>query len=75
VSDRTVHASGLGIEVARYDRSGKWWVETTDGKRRPITVSEAVDIAEDLWRKGGTPHMDRPGGARFNSLLRKRFTT
>ena len=24
---RTVHAKGLGFEVVRYDRAGKWYVE------------------------------------------------
>lgn len=29
MADRRVHAKGLGFEVVRYDKAGKWYVEDT----------------------------------------------
>lgn len=42
-TDRRVHAVTplLGVEVVRYDRSGKWWIELGDDRQR-VTIDEAV---------------------------------
>ena len=37
MSDRTVHAYDRYVEVVRYDRSGKWYLEArVDGKREHV---------------------------------------
>lgn len=33
MADRTVHASGVGFEVVRYDRAGRWYVEDARGRK------------------------------------------
>lgn len=73
MSDRTVHASGPQMEVVRYNKAGKWYLEPTDRRlpRQSVTIAEAVDYTNWLWKNGGTPHFDRPGGGRFDSLLRR----
>ena len=72
--DRVVHAtiapvSGPRIEIARYDRTGKYYYES--GKeRRQIKVAEAVAFAVPqrpavIWHEGA------PGGTRFDAAVRK----
>lgn len=72
-SGRTVHAEGEHIEVVRYDRAGKWWLEA---KRpmipaRPVPLRVAVQVAVDLWEDGGTIHLRRPGGTVFDARVRR----
>ena len=31
MADRRVHATGLGFEVVRYNRAGRWYVENSSG--------------------------------------------
>ena len=82
--DRTVHAesrvrydSAIPTEhIARYERAGKWYVETkgrpSEQARRLVTIEEAVSKALFWGRNGGIVHLDRPGGAIFSSRFRKR---
>lgn len=72
-SDRTVHASvpsedGL-LELVRYDRAGKWYIEGTlprHGPRASVTIGDAIKIAI-IWRKrGGSTYLGLPGGQRFD---------
>lgn len=72
--DRTVHASAPGMELVRYDRSGKWYLEPTIAglPRQHVTISAAVDWAMWAWQNGGSPHIGRRGGSRFDALIRKR---
>lgn len=66
--DRTVHAiTDDGLEIVRYDRSGKWYWET-ETHRKHITISEAVRLAT---RRGSTHLVGLPGGSRFEALCAK----
>lgn len=72
--DRTVHCTivpvgGGRIEIARYDRSGHYYLED-DGRRRKISLTEAVAFAADkrpavIWHEG------RAGGTIFDARVRK----
>ena len=53
MSDRTVHVSYPGMEIVRYDRAGKWYLEPTNPtlprqkvtcKRQPMLRTGAVVI-------------------------------
>jgi len=66
--DRTVHASKEPIELVRYDREGRWYVETPGYRRSQVTVAEAVSVAS---QPGWSVSLDLPGGQRFDSLYRR----
>lgn len=74
--DRRIHARGSGtgpdqedsIDLVRYDRAGKWYVEGC-GLRRHVSFAAAVDIAETIVRNGGTVFFGLPGGGRFDQRL------
>ena len=75
--DRVVHANNADhtVVLVRYERAGKWYVEVVGShKRNHVTTTEAVDIAHQWWREGGTPHFGRPGGSRFDHLLRRKLS-
>lgn len=64
-SDRTVHGrTTTGADIARYDRSGKWYVEGPS--RRQVAVGEAARLAAE-----GTPLTGKPGGSRFDALVQR----
>lgn len=68
-SDRTVHARGGNVEVVRYDRAGKWWLESIDGKhpRKPVTLNKAALVALDmLHSEHGQVFFGKPGGGAFD---------
>lgn len=73
-SDRTVHAEDEGIEVVRYDRAGKWFVESKRPSAllpaRPVTLLRAAEVALRCNERGGTIHLRRPGGSRFDAKVR-----
>lgn len=74
MNDRTVHAAYDGIEVVRYDRAGKWYLEPTDPtlKRQQVSIADAVAAAR--WGKryaNGQIHLGRCGGSRFDSLVQQ----
>lgn len=78
MTDRTVHARlGQHRELVRYNRSGKWYVEnlTTAGARvgvrEPRTVQGAASEAIYMSSQGGHVYLGRPGGQRFDALVRK----
>lgn len=71
--NRTVHASYPGMEIVRYDRAGKWFLEPTDRslKRQRVSIAEAV--AQAFWavtEGGGRVFYGRPGGTTFDARLR-----
>lgn len=80
---RTVHAEIVStefdwkVEIVRYDRAGKWYLEdTTNGKtkRTAVTLSEAVDYfrrMRDSSRLTSTHYGGRHGGSQFDGRLRK----
>ena len=67
--DRTVHGwAADGSEIARYDRTGKWYLEppaATGRKRRQLKIAEAARIAVL-----GKVVFGRPGGLRFDKVVR-----
>lgn len=74
MNDRTVHAWYPGSEIVRYDRSGKWYVESTDGsgERRLITVDHAANLAlREADGDDGAIHLGRPGGAAFDRRVNR----
>jgi hypothetical protein len=73
--DRHVHASGDTIEVVRYERAGKWYVESRPNARpqRPrwaLSLREAAKIAQDIERAGGEIRYGLPGGKMFDRIAR-----
>jgi len=69
MNDRRVHAvTVLGAEVVRYDRAGKWYIEFPDGRRKAITLSEAVRRAT---ASGSLARVGIPGGGAFDAALRR----
>jgi hypothetical protein len=78
VSDtRTVHAGYNGMEIVRYDRAGKWYLEPMrrDLPRQRVTLSQAVDAA--LWgvaNANGFFSPGWPGGNAFDREYMRRAT-
>ncbi len=77
--DRTVHArqdSYPHLEVVRYDRSGKWWLEYPSGTLIParrVNVTVAADKAAGfLIYRTGTVNFGRPGGRTFDQRVRRK---
>lgn len=69
--DRTVHATlPDGAVLARYDRSGKWYLEhpeATGKKRQLVTLKRAVGLA----LTSNVVHLNRPGGQMFDAAYRR----
>jgi hypothetical protein len=71
--DRTVHVTinlaGDQIEIVRYDRAGKWWLERATGYRRRLSLADAVAYAKEssnvIWHEGA------PGGRMFDAWVRQ----
>jgi hypothetical protein len=81
-ADRTVHAWGRDpqgrVEVVRYDKAGKWYIEYPDSarKRQAMTLTEAVKEGIHLCIAcDGTVCLDRPGGGAFDRLVRRGVPT
>jgi hypothetical protein len=67
-NDRRVHArTPAGNEVVRYDRAGKWYVESADLPREKLTIDQAVQMA---LAPGTTINFGLSGGSRFDALVR-----
>lgn len=71
--DRTVHARLHGdIEIVRYDRAGKWYLEGGSLRRQEVTLREAALHAK-YWRdctENGQVFLGLPGGGRFDQIVR-----
>jgi len=66
--DRMVHAVTYdGVEVVRYDRAGKWYLEGRFA-RVPTTLNGAVQTA---IKNSGDIRLGLPGGGRFDALVRR----
>lgn len=75
MTDRQVHAAIPGVmEVVRYDRAGKWYVEPlTPGLRRwAVTVGEAAEYASTANTAGSWEHYEGLlGGRQFDRRMKK----
>jgi hypothetical protein len=70
--DRTVHARWAQMEVVRYDRAGKWYLEPVDKElpRQHVRIRKAAEYA--VWaalNRGGYIYTREPGGAAFDCLV------
>lgn len=71
MDDRRVHAECVDFQVVRYERSGKWWVESKRFGVKPVqlNVRQAVEWARKaMTRRGGVIHLGVPGGSTFDRL-------
>jgi hypothetical protein len=74
--DRTVHAvTYKGVEIVRYDRAGKWYIEWPDEvrgvgarMRSQATLSAAAKMAVEY---GQRIIFGLPGGAAFDAKVRR----
>jgi hypothetical protein len=73
MNDRRIHAETRHFQIVRYERAGKWCVESKD-KHLPsihISVSEAARRAVDGREVlDGTIYLDVPGGQVFDRKVR-----
>lgn len=71
----TVHAAYDGMEIVRYNRAGKWYLEPTNKnlKRQHVTIKQAADQAIWARRNLGSAQvfLGKPGGMRFDKLVRE----
>lgn len=72
MSDRKVHARSPEMEVVRYDRAGKWYLEPEHFSlpAQHVTVKEAARYA--VWaanEANGQIFTGLPGGAMFDRLV------
>jgi hypothetical protein len=74
MADRTVHARYDGMEIVRYDRAGKWYLEPTNPRlpRQRIGVKDAARSAR--WGESnanGSVSLRLLGGAAFDRAYRR----
>ncbi len=76
MNDRRVHAANSKMEVVRYERAGKWYLEPVDPAlpRQNVSVRDAA--AYVLWWANQSDPMDHHegllGGSRFDALIKSR---
>jgi regulator of replication initiation timing len=78
MSDRTVHALYSGMEIVRYDKAGKWFLEPTNKtlERQLVTVEGAANAAIWGWFKAvgeAQIFFGRHGGSTFDRLVREQL--
>lgn len=73
MKDRRVHATYDGMDVVRYDRAGKWYLEPRGYPalpRQKVTVAEAARMAR--WgheNARGSIYLGLSGGKTFDALV------
>ena len=79
LDDRRVHArSAEGMEVVRYDRAGKWYLEPPKGlglKRQSVKIGDAVRFAVWAAENGGAVHFGLAGGTTFDARVKAMTNT
>lgn len=75
-ADRQVHARSGEMEIVRYNRAGKWYLEykpvgLPPAPKLKITLAEAVSIAR---RESATVYLGKPGGRAFDRLIKTTTT-
>jgi len=71
--DRTVHAQYADMEIVRYDRAGKWYLEPTIPglKRQHVSIKRAATSAKwGIQFANGSWSERLPGGSAFDRLMR-----
>lgn len=73
-NDRTVHARWAQMEVVRYEKAGKWYLEPVGSdsilSRQRVDVRTAAEYAVwALYNRQGHFYLDQPGGSRFDFLV------
>lgn len=72
MDDRRVHARYTDMEIVRYDRAGKWYLEPTIPglKRQHVTISDAARAARwGIANADGSHTPGIPGGGAFDRLV------
>ena len=70
--DRTVHAvTYKGIEIVRYERAGKWYLEWPSGSMIPCKHVGVGDAARTAVEHGQTINFGLPGGKTFDARVRR----
>ena len=73
--DRTVHAAQPrhpgGLELVRYGRAGKWYVESaaTLTKIERVGIERAAELAVIWVAEGGEVYLGQPGGRAFDTAV------
>jgi hypothetical protein len=69
-ADCTVHAEYGPDQIVRYDRAGKWWLESSTPltARRRLSLAGAVQLASQ-WPPECV-YLNRPGGQAFDRAFR-----
>lgn len=59
------------MEIVRYDRAGKWFLEPTNPylKRQRVTIKEAASQAIWAAAHGGDYYLGLPGGGAFDRYV------
>jgi hypothetical protein len=74
MSDRMIHAAAGEMEIVRYNRAGKWYVEYSSPRMRPsrhVGVNEAARLAVELERDGrGCIYLGVSGGSAFDRKVK-----
>lgn len=71
-SNRTVHAvTYKGVEIVRYDREGKWYLEWPASAMIPARHIGIAEAARTAVEHGCCIHFDQPGGTVFDRKVRK----
>ena len=68
---RTVHASSNSVEIVRYDKQGKWYIESKNAPTKQVPIEKAVQRAVYLaLHERGRINYNQPGGATFDRKVR-----
>lgn len=72
MSDRRVHASYDDMEIVRYNRAGKWYLEPTIPGLPRQRVSVRVAALSAVWgvmNANGDIRLGLPGGQTFDRMV------
>ena len=72
ISDRRVHAIYDNMEIVRYNRAGKWYLEPTIPglKRQQVSIATAVRSAQwGIANANGQWYRGIAGGSTFDGLM------
>ena len=71
--DRRVHARDENVEVVRYNRAGKWYLEVAHDRepkeRVGVSVRDAAAEAARIIAHGGELYLHLSGGRTFDRIV------